>query len=340
MTTYFSQIQKIFKVFLYKKKYEELSLKSSRFMQELKNQFSNLNSTAGYIEITSQSYRDITDNLSIEVNSISIVIDEIIKDSEETETRIHVQYEEFINLSVEVNQNQLNIKDILIQLQELMKIFENQSSTLNIGKSNLKSLNESIEKIKNTNSKINSITSSISGIAKKTSLLSINASIEATHAGEFGQGFSVVSNEISKLSRNSSISAREIDKINAEVLFNLTEVIEKFDELSNIMSDIIEMDHSFQKKLSTYHDLVLILVSNLENIEKMTMHAISNLSQIKSEITQQKEKYQSFRKMITNLVNGITNIHLSAEDLSELSIELKGVSSSFNDILKKFGQEN
>lgn len=53
----------------------------------------------------------------------------------------------------------------------------------------------------------------IQNIADETDLLSLNASIEATRAGDAGRGFAVVAEQICKLALQSNESGKEIDRI-------------------------------------------------------------------------------------------------------------------------------
>lgn len=76
------------------------------------------------------------------------------------------------------------------------------------------------DKINKTNEVIgemSKILESIENIASETKLLSLNASIEAAHAGDFGRGFSVVADSIRTLSEN---TAKELVSIQ-EIISNI-----------------------------------------------------------------------------------------------------------------------
>ncbi|MFH1241090.1 MAG: methyl-accepting chemotaxis protein [Pseudomonadota bacterium] len=77
---------------------------------------------------------------------------------------------------------------------------------------------EPVYRLANKVEKIKLVTGVMDGIAQKTDLLSLNASIEATRAGEYGKGFALVANEIRSMAENSKHSSHEMEKIIGDIL--------------------------------------------------------------------------------------------------------------------------
>lgn len=74
---------------------------------------------------------------------------------------------------------------------------------------------------------VHQISEIITSVAHRTNLLSLNASIEAARAGEAGRGFSVVADEIRKLSESAGRSADEISKLIHEIQSDTNEVADE-----------------------------------------------------------------------------------------------------------------
>ncbi len=79
------------------------------------------------------------------------------------------------------------------------------------------SLNQRVETITTTLEEINGILGSLHEIAQHSRMLGLNASIEAVRAGDLGRGFSVVAEEIKKLSERSMGLSEKIEGLTKEI---------------------------------------------------------------------------------------------------------------------------
>jgi methyl-accepting chemotaxis protein len=94
----------------------------------------------------------------------------------------------------------------------------------------------------------------ISDVATQTNLLSMNAAIEAAHAGETGKGFAVVAQEIRKLAETTAMQA----KSSGEALLSLQKRIKEIAEAS------VHVERSFDAMIELIHRVEKIS-SDLKN---------------------------------------------------------------------------
>ncbi|MDR3596409.1 methyl-accepting chemotaxis protein [Clostridium sp.] len=98
---------------------------------------------------------------------------------------------------------------------------------------------EANEKARNTDE----IVSFIQSISSQTNLLGLNASIEAARAGDAGKGFSVVAQEIRKLSNSSNESIKKIDDVIKHIssaIKNINDNLGKSNDVSQNQSAALE----------------------------------------------------------------------------------------------------
>lgn len=84
---------------------------------------------------------------------------------------------------------------------------------------------------------VHQITEIITSVAHRTNLLSLNASIEAARAGEAGRGFSVVADEIRKLSESAGRSADEISQLMHEIQADTAMVADEMRQSSQVIGE-------------------------------------------------------------------------------------------------------
>ena len=85
-------------------------------------------------------------------------------------------------------------------------------------------------------SRIQDIVSVIQDIAERTNLLSLNASIEAAHAGDLGKGFAVVAEEMANLAEACAENSSAITISISEIVENINVMVTSSDDLESSFS--------------------------------------------------------------------------------------------------------
>lgn len=127
------------------------------------------------------------------------------------------------NFSTSFEQVNYSVKEISISAQNLAQTGQQLS-------------NSTIE-IKNSLSKTNGIIKMIEDITNQTKLLGLNAAIEAARAGEYGRGFSVVAEEIRRLSDQTTNSAKQVKGILSDIVNLIDSVVGLIHETSAISEE-------------------------------------------------------------------------------------------------------
>jgi len=117
-----------------------------------------------------------------------------------------------------------NVENGLTDISKAIEQLAISASEIHV---NEQQLNSNIKEILVLSEEINEVSTFIKKIANETKMLGLNASIEAARAGEEGKGFSVVAQEIRKLSDQSISTVPRIKKLTDDIKAKVGEVSEK-----------------------------------------------------------------------------------------------------------------
>ena len=220
-----------------------------------------------------------------------------------------------MNESIE---NVANISLMANQISDKLK------RTSEMGTEAIQTAVNAISEIQGASVQIQGIIKMIQKIASQTNLLSMNASIEAAHAGSFGAGFAVVADEVRSLANTSSKNAKTIKDY-------MNEMSQKID---NGVSAIQKAGLAFNQIDSDVDETVRIVeqIRQATELQKIgaadtlqsTQTVVEAINQIEEVAKQQRQHADAVYTVLLNVVNSSQEITNALEKTSE-SIECVSV---------------
>ena len=288
-----------------------------------------LNEMAGtFSKITTNS--DNQNNLIFDANSN---IQKLVQNIEQVKEKSVLQTSAIENISASINQMTSNINSVSETAKKAQNVSNELKNTSDIGKESIDNAIESIKMIQLSSVEVTELIQSIKRIAAQTNLLSMNAAIEAAHAGEFGSGFAVVADEVRSLAASSAVSAQTIkthmedmlEKIEqgvnaintAGVSFNdISEKVQENASYVEIISNAME-EQSYGAKET--QDSAISVVDAVNDVKKLTEKETEDaklvlefMNQVVEASKSTAEAIKESEKASENLKSTITKVNISA----------------------------
>ncbi len=213
-----------------------------------------------------------------------------------------------------------------------------------------------IDNLGEKTSNIDFIIDVIHEIAKKTNLLSLNASIIASQSGEYGKSFLVVANEIHSLAEKTTVSIKSIEKMVGSIketvesiaqalslgkstLESGLELIEKagsnlrvivdkakatLDQIGIIYKSITEQSdsaHMITDNSQTIYDQLKIINENIDSVKEL----FSNALRYKTDLNDQNN---SITRVFSKCAG---NLSIFESDLKTLAVKIKALDSGISE---------
>ncbi|WP_353949349.1 methyl-accepting chemotaxis protein [Sporolactobacillus sp. Y61] len=183
---------------------------------------------------------------------------------------------------------------------------------------------------------ISKIIDVLDSIARRTNLLSLNASIEAAHAGENGRGFAVVASEIRKLAGQTGQSLKEVTATVRMMTEGMAQAVSLCEETSGLIRDqgtaVSDTSHAFDQIEATVAKNVSGIRRITDAIRK-TQDNIEEISQGTQTIASTSEETAASTEEVSASVEQQT---ASMEELSKLATGLGQQAQRMEDAIRHF----
>ncbi|HVK84851.1 MAG TPA: methyl-accepting chemotaxis protein [Kofleriaceae bacterium] len=216
-----------------------------------------------------------------------------------------------------------SIQQVAGNAAQATQVAEQSSTAVNSAVMRMDQIHRSVEDaaakmrdLAESSKRIGNIVEVIRQISEQTSMLALNASIEAAHAGEQGRGFAVVADEVSSLARRVGQSAKDIEALIQTVKEQTQAAITSMEHGTR------EVGNGTQLVTSTLTGL-----GQLITVVKETASAVQEQAMVSDEIARNMD---AVRGITTEVLSGSEESVVQAERLHELAFELEESIGGFN----------
>lgn len=311
----------------------------------------------GSIESVASLYSYLTkesSTLGDEATSLVTGINDVILKSQKMKDSVLSQNSSITQTSAamsEISANLSNVSSVAAKRQssinEMTRIFEKQ-------RTDLIALTNQVQEVQQSSKVISGFVDTVNDIASQTGLLAMNASIEAAHAGSMGKGFSVIAQEIRKLSDQTTKNASQIDeqlKKNFEIVQKAQNSVLAFSDLNaKSASELSSTVQSFEEIISGVNEMNLgtqEVSTALQTIVDETHNSADLVDQVSDELGTQGGAVSHVSDFATTLKDRIKTLDTMILEIRTVLMEIEKsaqkneeIASSLNEVLSKNEKTN
>ncbi|MEM5948466.1 methyl-accepting chemotaxis protein [Spirochaetia bacterium 38H-sp] len=259
-----------------------------------------------------------------QIEKTNIVVNSILDFLQDLTEKIEAQASAVTQSSASIQQITASIGNISRVADERKEKNKEIYSLIEKTGKNMENTVNSIADISKSADDIKSLVSVIREIAEHTNLLSINASIEAAHAGDAGAGFSVVADEINRLA---TTTASHASRISGEIESILHKINDSY-RFSTETSDTL-------KRLMDYVKLVTEGIEEIQlGLKELSIasgeiydstNSLINISQdMKNSSSGTKEKADYIRNTLSDVNSIADNTRKKMQILGKILVDMEG----------------
>ena len=183
---------------------------------------------------------------------------------------------------------------------------------------------------------ISKIVVAITAVAQQTNLLALNAAIEAARAGEHGRGFAVVAEEVRKLAESAGRSAEQISRLAQDISSRSQSAVQAMrqgieelaggrGQLDTIIGALADVERAAGVATQRVELIGAASRDQLRGSEQM----VAGITEIARFARENASATDSVSSAMAEQATGVNRMASSAQELTNLSLELQAVVSRF-----------
>ena len=191
-----------------------------------------------------------------------------------------------------------------------------------------------------TTTRIRGFLDSIQQLAELTNLIALNASIEATRAGEAGRGFAVVAQEIQRLAIQSGQASEEAGRLAGDISREVGAIVSQMGRGENLVAGVGQMSADAAKALDAIVQATDEAGAHAGTIAESSSAQERGSRRLADQIRQMAEASVRMRGETESLASQAAEANRGQAELEAALFELQRVAGDLQLIAKHFAIEN
>jgi len=232
------------------------------------------------VSSTSQEVKTSTENLAETGEAQAVQISDAVAAINEMATSIQ-QVAENATQSATVSQQ------ATVNARDGAETVESTNKSMSAICENVQETAAAIKRLGESSQEIGNIVQLIDDIADRTSILALNASIQAAMAGEAGRGFAVVAEEVQRLAERSTTATKQIDTLVKNIQGEISEAgISMEESIQQVVKGSSLADNAYKKlqEIETVSTRLAELIQSISMAADQQARASENISKTMEEV--------------------------------------------------------
>ncbi len=223
----------------YNDEFKILSNGINEMVTSIKNKINESKELFNQSEMLSKNQKTIIDNVKISAKDIIDVSEEVLNISKGIREGANEQNNSVNQLSETIQGIYNNVMESCKLSTDAQNMAVSVYNEIQIGNDKIKEVVKAMNLINTVSEKIIDIINNLEELANQSNLLALNASIEASRAGEQGRSFAVIAKEMAELAISSKQSAENTNKLIHDTIDAIGTGNNTVDETVNVLEAVM-----------------------------------------------------------------------------------------------------